>query len=620
MDTTDSWIILIGFAIFLIMVFLLIFFIYNYAGDETDDEETSSQNKDSNSKNSNNSKNSKNNTPRTSKYIDKIDVEELKINSFDGNYSNLTNKPKLFDGKYESLTGIPKQFDGRYDSLTGKPQYFDGNYNNLTNKPDMFDGNYNSLSNKPRIFDGRYDNLTGKPDLFDGRYDSLTGKPALFDGNYHNLANKPVLFNGNYDSLRNKPTLFDGQYESLAGKPDLSSLSVEWDNVLNKPDSFGNNMEYVEWDNVLNKPDIPDMSSLSVDWNNVINKPNNFGGTAEPVDWNSIVNKPDLSQQNVEWNNVLNKPTNLGAVEWDGILNKPDFTIDDNVANYHTHEIADINGLNGAISGYIDETYNMSEYVTNEQLDDIQSQVNNKASANHTHTLNDIPGFASALNTAQFTGAISSVQGNNLESSKIVVSDSYGKIKASETNSSKLNYLNNVSSDLQSQLDGKSDYEHMHTVSEIVDYENPREIMNARNGTWKHYHNYDYDTTKLSFTEVDISSYSLFQLDNNKEYKEIFIGLYYKSDANQIGFYPMHFMLLNDNSSLILSSGYEMVKTYTPSSSSNKILDGHIRASPEKAGSDGKMIVYRLSNMKLKIEVDFTSRGFDIHKIFVLGK
>lgn len=620
MDTTDSWIIIIGFAIFLIMVFLLIFFVYNYASgenDETNDEKSSSSTK-KNTNGSSSSNSSNNNTNDSD--IDIKDVQKLQINSFDGNYSNLTNKPKLFDGKYESLTGKPKQFDGKYESLTGKPRFFDGNYNNLTNKPDLFDGNYDSLQNKPRIFDGRYDNLTGKPDLFDGRYESLSGKPDLFDGNYQNLTNKPVLFDGNYDNLMNKPTLFDGQYESLSGKPDLSSLSVEWENVLNKPDNLGNNVESIEWDNVVNKPD---MSSLSVEWNNVLNKPSDLGSSSESIDWNNITNKPDLSQQSVEWNNVLNKPDNLATetVEWDNILNKPSFTIDNqNVSTYHTHEVADINGLNGAISGYIDNTYNMAEFVTNEQLDEIQSQVNSKASATHTHTLSDIPGFMSALNTAQFTGAISSVQGDNLEASKVVVSDIYGKIKSSELNSSKLNHLNNVSSDIQTQLDGKSDYGHSHTVSDLVDYEDPRVVMNEQNGTWKYYHNYDYETSQLSFTEVDVTDYTLFNL-NNKQYKEIFIGLYYKSDIDQIGFYPMHFMLLDDNSVLILSSGYEMVKTYTPTSNNNnKILDGHIRASPEKTGSDGKMIVRRMSNTKLRIEVDFTSRGFDIHKIFVLGK
>lgn len=42
-------------------------------------------------------------------------------------------------------------FSGNYNDLTNKPTLFNGNYNNLSNKPTLFDGNYNSLTNKPTI-------------------------------------------------------------------------------------------------------------------------------------------------------------------------------------------------------------------------------------------------------------------------------------------------------------------------------------------------------------------------------------------------------------------------------------------------------------------------------------
>jgi hypothetical protein len=40
---------------------------------------------------------------------------------FDGDYTNLTNKPTLFDGDYANLTNTPTLFDGDYDSLTSLP-------------------------------------------------------------------------------------------------------------------------------------------------------------------------------------------------------------------------------------------------------------------------------------------------------------------------------------------------------------------------------------------------------------------------------------------------------------------------------------------------------------------
>ena len=65
---------------------------------------------------------------------------------------------------------------------------FDGDYTNLTNKPTLFDGDYTNLTNKPTLFDGAFASLTGKPttvagygitDAFDGATSSLTGNIDL---------------------------------------------------------------------------------------------------------------------------------------------------------------------------------------------------------------------------------------------------------------------------------------------------------------------------------------------------------------------------------------------------------------------------------------------------------
>ena len=64
-----------------------------------------------------------------------------------------------FTEVYTNL-GSVQSFDGDYNSLTNKPDLsvyaltantFNGDYNNLSNLPSLFDGNYNSLSNLPSI-------------------------------------------------------------------------------------------------------------------------------------------------------------------------------------------------------------------------------------------------------------------------------------------------------------------------------------------------------------------------------------------------------------------------------------------------------------------------------------
>jgi hypothetical protein len=100
------------------------------------------------------------------------------------------------------LTSVPAQ---SFASLTGKPttiagfgitDAFDGDYTNLTNKPNLFDGTYSSLSGKPTLFSGSYNDLSAKPTLFDGAYSSLSGRPTLFDGAYSSLTGKPTTLAG----------------------------------------------------------------------------------------------------------------------------------------------------------------------------------------------------------------------------------------------------------------------------------------------------------------------------------------------------------------------------------------------------------------------------------------
>lgn len=96
MDAIDSWIIVMTFAIFLIMIFVLTFFVYDYADKENVIDHDKKQN-------------TKKNTigEMSEPKINSDNIEHFTTNNFYEPH-NLNNKPTLFDDQYETL-------------LTGKP-------------------------------------------------------------------------------------------------------------------------------------------------------------------------------------------------------------------------------------------------------------------------------------------------------------------------------------------------------------------------------------------------------------------------------------------------------------------------------------------------------------------
>lgn len=71
------------------------------------------------------------------------------------------------------------------------------------------------------------------------------------------------------------------------------------------------------------------------------------------------------------------------------------------------------------------------------------------------------------------TGAASTVVSDDLPVIRALVSDTAGKIAASNVTSIELDYLDGVTSAIQTQLDGKAATSHTHTLSQITDYTPP---------------------------------------------------------------------------------------------------------------------------------------------------
>ena len=66
------------------------------------------------------------------------------------------------------------------------------------------------------------------------------------------------------------------------------------------------------------------------------------------------------------------------------------------------------------------------------------------------------------------TGAASTVAGNNLTATRALVSDSGGKIAVSDVTATELKYLNGVTSNVQTQLNGKATSSHTHDAGNIT--------------------------------------------------------------------------------------------------------------------------------------------------------
>ena len=82
----------------------------------------------------------------------------------------------------------------------------------------------------------------------------------------------------------------------------------------------------------------------------------------------------------------------------------------------------------------------------------------------HNHTIANIDNLQSSLDAKQatITGGASTITTSNLTSNRALVSNGSGKVDASSVTSTELGYLDGVTSNIQAQLDGKSETSHTH--------------------------------------------------------------------------------------------------------------------------------------------------------------
>ncbi len=133
---------------------------------------------------------------------------------------------------------------------------------------------------------------------------------------------------------------------------------------------------------------------------------------------------------------------------------------------------SDIEELTNTVNSAVETVRDMEDDV-----ETLQTNVNNKPNINNTDTsdkdtyssrkiqelINELNNLISALTNQlankqnNITGAATTITTNNLPVGRALVSDANGKIASSQTSSTQLNYLNSVTSNVQTQLNNKAD-------------------------------------------------------------------------------------------------------------------------------------------------------------------
>lgn len=187
------------------------------------------------------------------------------------------------------------------------------------------------------------------------------------DQQKEHLALSEVASTGSYGDLVDKPSLFDGTYLSLTGKPttftpaahthsisDVTGLQTSLDSKL----GIGANIPY---SSLTGAPSIP-AAQVNSDWtavsgvSQVLNKPN-LATVATTGSYADLTNKPVIPSVNYP---VTSVNTKTGAV----VLTNADVGA---AASVHTHTISDVTGLQSSLDSKA-STASLSGYVTTSSL------------------------------------------------------------------------------------------------------------------------------------------------------------------------------------------------------------------------------------------------------------
>lgn len=195
---------------------------------------------------------------------------------------------------------------------------------------------------------------------------------------------------------------------------------------------------------------------------NITNLQTALDGKAASSHLHTVANISDLTASATELNYV------------DGVTSNIQVQLDGKAASGHTHSYAGSSSVGGSATSAVKlataRTISLTGDVTGSTSFDGSGNVSITTTItddSHNHTISNIDNLQTSLDGKQatITGGASTIASSNLTASRALVSDGSGKVAVSAVTSTELGYLDGVTSNVQTQLDGKSATSHTHSYA-----------------------------------------------------------------------------------------------------------------------------------------------------------
>ena len=154
--------------------------------------------------------------------------------------------------------------------------------------------------------------------------------------------------------------------------------------------------------------------------------------------------------------------------------------INDKATLNHIHTIGDVQDL----SETLDSLSQIGHLHVASDISDLATALSAKAEVAHTHSISDVANLQALIDTKQntITGAASTVASIDLSPNMVLVSDENGKIVDGSITTQEISYLSGVSGFIQTQIDSKSDNTHTHEYLSTVNGGNVYGDLHADGG------------------------------------------------------------------------------------------------------------------------------------------
>ena len=375
-----------------------------------------------------------------------------------------------------------------YGDLTGKPQINGVTLvDNKTSKELKLYGTDNAPPYPVTSVNGQTGDVTISAG---GNVDSVNGKTGVV------VLNKSDVGLGNVDNVRQYSTSNPPPYpvQSVDGatgavvtnavKTTPQSLSDTQKQQVRNNIGAGTSSFDGDYNSLTNKPTIPTKTSqLTNDSGFISDVPiasaTQLGGVIVGAGL-SITENGVLSAtgggtaDSVEWNNVLDKPTTIaGYGITDAKIENGTITLgNQTITPLTSAPVTSVNSKTGAVVLTQDDVGDGTTYVRthNDFTDALKTQINTNKD-NIAMAESDIDGLQTSVGTLQTSvnnvqtalaskqdtvvGGASTITEDNLTASRALVSNSSGKVAVSNVTSTELDYLDGVTSNVQTQLDKK---------------------------------------------------------------------------------------------------------------------------------------------------------------------